>query len=142
MKVFVTGGTGFVGLYLLEELLNAGHTVRCLVRPGSEGKLPLREGIEVRLGDATDSGSLEGCLEGCDAMIHLVGIIREFPVKGITFSRLHTEATRNVLAAAAPPPTRAVATQPFRERMARARIRIRSMVTSTCGSGHRQRPGK
>ena len=101
MKVFVTGGTGFVGLYLLEELLAAGHTVRCLVRAGSEGKLPLREGIEVRLGDVTDPSSLEGSLEGCEALIHLVGIIREFPARGITFERLHTEATRNVVAAAA-----------------------------------------
>jgi len=100
MKVFVTGGTGFVGLYLLEELLAAGHTVRCMVRDGSEGKLPLREGIEVRLGDATDPVSLEGSLEGCEALIHLVGIIREFPSRGITFERLHTEATRNVVAAA------------------------------------------
>ena len=37
---------------------------------------------------------------GCDAVIHLVGIIREFPAKGITFERLHVAATGNVLAAA------------------------------------------
>ncbi|NIQ96450.1 MAG: NAD(P)H-binding protein, partial [Desulfuromonadales bacterium] len=35
------------------------------------------------------------------AVIHLVGIIREFPGKGVTFKKLHTEATRNALAAAA-----------------------------------------
>jgi NADH dehydrogenase len=39
-------------------------------------------------------------MEGCDAIIHLVGIIRAFPSRGITFEKLHTEATANVVAAA------------------------------------------
>jgi uncharacterized protein YbjT (DUF2867 family) len=85
---------------MVRQLLEAGHVARCLVRPGSEGKLPIREGIEVRLGDVTDPVSLQGSLEGCDALIHLVGIIREFPGRKVTFERLHVEATRNVVEAA------------------------------------------
>ncbi|MDO3377999.1 complex I NDUFA9 subunit family protein [Geoalkalibacter halelectricus] len=100
MKVYLTGSTGFVGREVLHQLLAAGHTVRCLVRPGSEGRLPIEKNIEVRLGDVTDAESLAGSLEGCDAAVHLVGIIREFPGKGITFQRLHTEASRNLVAAA------------------------------------------
>jgi len=100
MKVFVTGGTGFVGKEVLRQLLAAGHEVRALVRPGSEGKLVERGGIEICHGDATDPAALAGTLTGCDAVIHLVGIIREFPAKGITFERLHVEATGNLLAAA------------------------------------------
>jgi len=100
MKVFVTGGTGFVGGEILRQLGAAGHEVRCLVRPGSEKKLATREGIETRPGDAADPATLAGALEGCDAVIHLVGIIREFPGRGITFEKLHAEATRNVVAAA------------------------------------------
>ena len=38
MKVFLTGGTGFVGSEVLRQLVTAGHTVRVLVRPGSEEK--------------------------------------------------------------------------------------------------------
>ena len=38
--VFVTGGTGYLGRPLIRELLIRGHTVRALVRPGSEKKLP------------------------------------------------------------------------------------------------------
>lgn len=100
MRVFLTGGTGFVGSEVLRQLISAGHTVRCLVRAGSEGKLAVREGVEVRHGDVTEPETLESALEGCDAVIHLVGIIREFPGKGITFKRLHFEATRNMVEAA------------------------------------------
>lgn len=97
MKVFLTGGTGFVGSELLRQLVAAGHTVRCLVRAGSEGKRSLLEGVEVRHGDVTEPETLAGALEECDAVIHLVGIIREFPGKGITFKRMHFEATRNMV---------------------------------------------
>lgn len=100
MNVFVTGATGFVGHEILRQLLAAGHSVRALVRPGSEAKLLQDEQVKIHQGDACDSSSLEGALEGCDAIIHLVGIIREFPAKGITFQKLHVEATNIVLAAA------------------------------------------
>jgi uncharacterized protein YbjT (DUF2867 family) len=39
-------------------------------------------------------------MAGCDAVIHLVGIIREHPTHGVTFDLLHTQATQNVLEAA------------------------------------------
>lgn len=100
MKVFVTGGTGFVGREVLRQLLAAGHQPVCLVRAGSEGKLPKGAGLSIRLGDVTDPASLEGALQGCQAVIHLVGIIREFPERGVTFDRLHRQATANLVAAA------------------------------------------
>jgi len=100
MKVFLAGSTGFVGHEVLNQLLAAGHTVRCLIRAGSEKKLPIRQDLEVRKGDVTDPASLEGALEGCDAAINLVGIIREFPSRGITFAKLHAEGTRRLVEAA------------------------------------------
>lgn len=100
MKVFVTGASGFVGNEILRQLITAGHTARCLLRPGSEGKLAQREGVEIYPGDATRAESLEGALAGCDAVIHLIGIIREFPGKGITFRQLHVAATENMVGAA------------------------------------------
>jgi NADH dehydrogenase len=100
MKVFLTGGTGFVGSEVLRQLVVAGHTVRCLVRPGSEKNLAAHEGVQIHPGDATEPDTLEEALDGCDAVIHLVGIIREFPGRGITFEKLHFEATRNVVAEA------------------------------------------
>jgi len=100
MKVFVTGGTGFVGREILRQLVAAKHTVRALVRKGSEDKLAVLANVEVHTGDVTDTGCLAGALAGCDAVIHLVGIIRAFPSRGITFQKMHVDATENVLAAA------------------------------------------
>jgi len=100
MKVFLTGGTGFVGSEVLRQLAAAGHTPRCLVRRGSEKKLALDSGVEIHHGDVTEPATLKGALKGCDAVIHLVGIIREFPGRGITFEQMHTAATRHMVAAA------------------------------------------
>ena len=100
MKVFVTGATGFVGREITRQLLEAGHIVRCLVRPGSEKKLKPAEDLEIRHGDATDPSSLEGLLQDCEGVIHLIGIIREFPGKDITFEKLNFEAAVNLIRAA------------------------------------------
>ncbi len=97
MKVFLTGGTGFVGSHIIEELFRQGHNVRCLVRPGSERRLIMPEAVEIVSGDLLKPEGLAEKMRGCHAVIHLVGIIREFPKKGITFNRLHVEATVNVV---------------------------------------------
>ncbi len=99
MKVFLSGGTGFVGSEVLRQLLEAGHVVRVLVRDSSEGKFADAENVEVHPGDLTDAASLVGALVGCDAVIHLVGIIREFPGRGVTFKKMHVKATENLLLA-------------------------------------------
>lgn len=98
--VFVTGGTGFVGRAVVSALVDRGHRVRGLARPGSEQRLPRQDGVTAVTGDVTESARLPAAIDGADAVVHLVGIIREVPRQGVTFERLHTEATRNVLAAA------------------------------------------
>jgi uncharacterized protein YbjT (DUF2867 family) len=100
MKVFVTGGTGFVGNHVVKELLAKGHQVRALVRPGSEHKIKRPDEVDVVPGTVEEVADLSQGMEGCDAVIHLVGIIRAFPNRGVTFEKLHTEATANVIAAA------------------------------------------
>jgi len=101
MRVFLTGGTGYVGSRILQDLLSTGHEVSALVRPGSESKLPVNsDEITVVHGDILDKSSFSEALSQCDAAIHLIGIIREFPGKGITFEKFHVQATQNVLDAA------------------------------------------
>ena len=100
MQVFVTGSTGFVGNHVLNELVEKGHQVRALVRPGSEHKLKRPDDVEIIPGTVEEVADLLQGMQGCDAAIHLVGIIRAFPSQDITFERMHTEATANVIEAA------------------------------------------
>lgn len=100
MRVMVTGATGFVGNEVVKELLSRGHEVHALVRPGSEKKLQARDRVALFPGDCLHPETLAPAAQGCDAVIHLVGIIREFPGRGITFERVHVQATQNVVEAA------------------------------------------
>ena len=97
MRIFIAGGTGFVGAHLVEALREKGHELRLLVHGRSPGS---PEGIDQVEGDVARLESFEQAVNGCDAVINLVGIIREFPSRGVTFDRLHVQATANMLAAA------------------------------------------
>lgn len=97
MKIFIAGGTGFVGGHLKRELLERGHELRMLVHKRSPETASAVEQVE---GDVTRLESFVQAVNGCDAAINLVGIIREFPSRGVTFESLHVQATANMLAAA------------------------------------------
>jgi NADH dehydrogenase len=94
MKIFLAGGTGFVGGHVRRALLERGHTIRLLVHGRKGGYEAAVEPVE---GDVARLDTFADALVGCDATINLVGIIREFPGRGVTFEKLHVEATRNVV---------------------------------------------
>jgi len=77
-------------------MVESGHRIRCLVRRPAEG---LRgRGVEVVMGDVTDPESLKTAMSGVEAVVHLVGILRES--RGASFSGVNVQGTRNVLQAA------------------------------------------
>jgi len=100
VKVAIIGGTGFVGSYLIDALLDAGHEPHVLVRSGSEGKLHRADECELTTGDLDSPAAIDAVLAGCDAAIYNVGILREFPSKGITFEALQYRGAETVAEAA------------------------------------------
>jgi NADH dehydrogenase len=98
-SVFLTGGTGFVGRHIARRAVARGHRLRALVRAPGAAKELQELGVELVGGDITEPVRLDDALDGCDAVIHLVGILREKP-PGATFEKVHTRGTIRVLDAA------------------------------------------
>ena len=98
MRVLVTGGTGFVGTYVVNRLLHRGHAVAVLARDPEKTRNRYSGPVETVIGDVREPGSLAPAASGRDAIVHLVGIIHERGPQ--TFDRMHREATDNVVSAA------------------------------------------
>jgi dTDP-glucose 4,6-dehydratase len=82
-KVLVTGAGGFIASHLTEALLRSGYNVRVLVRYNSRARsgyleeldADLRAGLEVCLGDVTDSSLVRDVVFGCEVVFHLAALI-------------------------------------------------------------------
>lgn len=83
-----------MGRAVVAELRAHGFGVRVLAR----GTRRVADGIETVRGSVTDGTGLEEACRGCNAVIHLVGIIAEVGTQ--TYRRVHVDGTRNLLAAA------------------------------------------
>jgi uncharacterized protein YbjT (DUF2867 family) len=83
MKVFVTGGTGYLGQALVPELLHRGHEVRLLVRSTSVPAVP--RGAEHVVGDALRAETFANDVAPADTLVHLVGTPRPSPAKAAEF---------------------------------------------------------
>ncbi len=70
MKIFVTGGTGFIGGDVVRQLRARGDEVACLVRTPEKAAKLTELGCELVSGDLGDSEALRKGMEGCDALIH------------------------------------------------------------------------
>lgn len=96
MRVLVTGANGFIGRHVCAALVDAGHTVVGLVRPGSKRRdLP---GVRLCQGDITVRRSLEKPLNGCEAVIHLAGAKQA--VRDSTYNRVNTRGSAKLAKAA------------------------------------------
>src|SRR5690242_16509637 len=80
--VLITGGCGFIGSHLANELLNSGASVRALDNlcpqvHGPERRRPayLNPEVELIVGDIRDSVAVRRALQGIDAVYHLVAIV-------------------------------------------------------------------
>jgi NADH dehydrogenase len=97
VTILVTGGTGFVGPYVVHALRARDIPVCALVRDPARASRLVSWGAELATGDVTDSASLSAACEGVDAVVHLVAIIKG---SQHAFESVMEQGTRNVVAAA------------------------------------------
>ncbi len=88
MRVAIFGGSGFVGGFLVDALIAAGHEPSLMVRLGSERKVRQAERCRLVAGNLSSTTAIDATLENCDAVIYCVGILKESPKQGITFEEL------------------------------------------------------
>jgi uncharacterized protein YbjT (DUF2867 family) len=96
-RVFITGGTGYLGSSLIPALVERGHHVRGLVRPTSKGNLPSE--CEVISGDALDANTYKHLIRPADTFIHLVGVSHPSPAKAAEFRSIDLVAARQAIKA-------------------------------------------
>ena len=97
-RIFMTGGSGFMGQNLIPELLGRGHEVRALVRRGSESKLP--PGAHPVTGDPLDKDSFAGQISPADTFIQLVGVAHPSPAKAKEFRSIDLKSALESVTAA------------------------------------------
>ncbi len=95
MKVALFGGTGFVGSYIIDELLSHKYSPKLLVRESSEKKLLKASKCEIIVGDLTNKAAMAKLIKSADVVIYSIGLVREFPHKGITFQETQFDGVKD-----------------------------------------------
>ena len=105
MKVAVTGGTGFVGSHTVKALIDAGHSVRLLVRDPVRMRPALDPlGVErqrdIVIGDVTSDEVIEQLLGGCEAVVHAASVYSLDTRKSKSIRETNVTGTRMIIEAA------------------------------------------
>ncbi|MGC4037937.1 MAG: SDR family NAD(P)-dependent oxidoreductase [Chitinophagaceae bacterium] len=100
-KVFITGGTGFIGSYIIKELVQKGYSVRALRRATSKLPFYIPEEIFNKVewvdGDVLDVVSLDEAMNGVDCVIHSAAVISFFRSDKKEMYKINIEGTTNVV---------------------------------------------
>jgi len=99
-KILITGGTGFLGAYIIKQLVEKDYAVRAIRRTN---KLPafipkeVFDTVEWVEGDVLDVVSLEDAMEGIDTVIHSAAIVSFFKKEQKQMYKINVEGTANVV---------------------------------------------
>ncbi len=101
MKTLITGASGFVGSAVVRQLIQAGHSVRALLRPSSDHSNIVGLPVEIVHGDLTHSDSLTAALSDCEALFHVAADYRLWVPRPDEMYEINVTGTRNLMLAAA-----------------------------------------
>jgi len=91
--ILITGGTGFIGRYFVNDMIQQGYDIRLLVRTDEEAK-DFSSRVEVFKGDATKLETLNGISKDVDIVVHMVGAISLNPEENFL---VNTHGTKNIV---------------------------------------------
>jgi nucleoside-diphosphate-sugar epimerase len=97
-KIFITGGSGYIGNRLIAALLKKKIGVRALVRKGSEQKIP--PGAEIISGNALDASTFEKEIGDSETFIHMIGVAHPSPSKKQQFLEVDLKSIQESVKAA------------------------------------------
>lgn len=100
MKIFITGGNGFVGQHLIKRLLDDGHQLNVLVRSINQHNIPKNKNINFFEGDILDPHSLKIAILGCKQIYHLAACTSVWVKDPKLYYMVNVIGTNNVLDAA------------------------------------------
>lgn len=101
MKILVTGGTGFIGRYLVGTLIKKGHQVKVIARDPEKAKLFEKKDTKVVIGDLGDREFLKKELAGIEAIYHLAAIPGQiWGIPWEKYKKVNIGYTKNLLEAA------------------------------------------
>jgi nucleoside-diphosphate-sugar epimerase len=99
MRVLVTGGSGFLGSYIVEQLARGGHEVVALVRRSSKTQfLSSLPNVTFAYGSVEDAAAVETAMEGVEAVIHSAGLVKAR--RPSDFELVNVQGTKNLLSSA------------------------------------------
>jgi dihydroflavonol-4-reductase len=97
MRMFVTGGTGFIGRHVVDRALKSGHRLRCLIRDQHKAGGLSERGIEVVVGNVVQPDSVRWGMKDCDCLIHLADVYSFWEPDKRIYSRMNIEGTRSLM---------------------------------------------
>lgn len=98
--LLVTGGTGFIGTYVVHTLLRQNVAVRVFAKSPPRWDAPSTAGADLLLGDITDQASLDDALRGVSGVIHLAAMVRAWSSDESAVYRVNVAGTENVIRSA------------------------------------------